>query len=107
MPAKSEKSPDTDAGPSLEAQLEALRAEIEALAATVSSLGRDKIAEIQAKAEAVAGDMAGSARAALGEVRRETEKLEEQMKQQVQEKPLQSLLVAFGLGVIVSLILRR
>jgi ElaB/YqjD/DUF883 family membrane-anchored ribosome-binding protein len=107
MATKTEKTAEADATPTMEAQLDALRADIAALAATLTAYGKDKVADMQAAADDVAGDAASRARAALRDVRRETDKLEERLQEQVQDKPLQSLLVAFGLGLVVSLILRR
>lgn len=107
MATKTERTAEAETAPTIEAQLDALRADIAALAATLTAYGKDKMAEMQDAADGVAEDAAGRARAALRDVRRETDKLEERLQEQVQDKPLQSLLVAFGLGVVVSLILRR
>jgi ElaB/YqjD/DUF883 family membrane-anchored ribosome-binding protein len=107
MATKSDKSTEAEMPDSLDAQVAAIRAEVAALAAMLTSLGKDKVGEWQSAAENMTEDATLRARAAVKDIRAETEKLEEKLQAQVQEKPLQSLMVAFGLGVIVSLILRR
>jgi ElaB/YqjD/DUF883 family membrane-anchored ribosome-binding protein len=107
MATKTDKTTEAETPDSLDAQVAAIRAEVAALAAMLTSLGKDKVGEWQSAAENMTEDATLRARAAVKDIRAETEKLEEKLQAQVQEKPLQSLLVAFGIGVIVSLILRR
>jgi ElaB/YqjD/DUF883 family membrane-anchored ribosome-binding protein len=47
------------------------------------------------------------ARAALEDIRAEAARIEAGLEAQVREKPLQSMLMAFGLGLFVSVLLRR
>lgn len=91
----------------LQAQLDALRAELAALAATLQADGKKMAEALKDRAEELSDEAKVKARAALHDIRAETDRLEERLEAQVREKPLQSLLMAFGLGLIVSVLLRR
>jgi ElaB/YqjD/DUF883 family membrane-anchored ribosome-binding protein len=91
----------------LQAQLDALKAEIASLAATLQADGWKMAEALKDRAGGMSGEAAARARAALHDIRAETDRLEDRLEAQVREKPLQSLLTAFGLGLIVSIILRR
>lgn len=91
----------------LQAQLDALRSEIATLAATLQADGWKMAEALKDRASGLSDEAAARARAALHDIRAETDRLEDRIEAQVREKPLQSLLTAFGLGLIVSIILRR
>lgn len=87
----------------LEARLEALRAEIDEIQASLAG-------KAEKKAEAAAAineDVLKEARQALRKIHEQASGLEETLGVQTREKPLQTLLVAFGAGFVVSLLLRR
>lgn len=91
----------------LQAQLDALRAEIASLAATLRDDGWKLAETLKDRAEGMSEEAGARARETLRGIRAETDRLEDRLETQVREKPLQSLLAAFGLGLIVSIILRR
>ena len=91
----------------LQAQLDALRAEIASLAATLQADGWKMAEALKDRAEGMSEEAAARARAALHDIRAETDRIEDRLEAQVRQKPLQSLLAAFGLGLIVSIVLRR
>ena len=91
----------------LQTQLDTLRAEIASLAATLQADGWKMAEALKDRAGGMSGEATARARAALHDIRAETDRLEDRLEAQVREKPLQSLLTAFGLGLIVSIILRR
>jgi ElaB/YqjD/DUF883 family membrane-anchored ribosome-binding protein len=91
----------------LQAQLDALKAEIASLAELLQADGRKMADALKERAEELSDETVAKARAALKDLRAETDKLEDRLEAQVREKPLQSVLLAFGLGLIVSILLRR
>ncbi len=105
MSTKSDKG--AEGAPTLEEQVEQLKAEIAALGETLRAYGKEAVNDLQAAAGVMGEEATLRAKAAMGELKAETDKLEEKLEAHVQEKPLQSLLVAFGLGIFVSLLLRR
>lgn len=91
----------------LQAQLDALRAEIAALAATLQSDGRKLADSLKERAGDMSEEAVAKARATLKDIKAETDRMEDKLEAQVREKPLQSVLIAFGLGLVVSILLRR
>ncbi|MCX7299424.1 MAG: hypothetical protein NTX73_03390 [Rhodobacterales bacterium] len=105
MSTKSDKG--AEAAPTLEEQVAQLKAEIAALGETLRAYGKDAVSDLSAAAGVMGNEATTRAKAAMGGLMAETDKLEEKLEAHVHEKPLQSLLVAFGLGIFVSLLLRR
>lgn len=105
MPAETPKG--KTGGDDLQAQLDALKAEIAALAATLQTDGKRMAEALKDKAEGLSDEAVARARAALKDIKAETDRLEDRLEAQVREKPLQSLLMAFGLGLVVSILMRR
>jgi ElaB/YqjD/DUF883 family membrane-anchored ribosome-binding protein len=91
----------------LQAQLDALRAELAALAGSLQADGKKMAEALKDRAEGLSEEAKVRARAALHDIRAETDRLEDRLEAQVRDKPLQSILMAFGLGLIVSIFLRR
>jgi ElaB/YqjD/DUF883 family membrane-anchored ribosome-binding protein len=105
MPAE---TPKGKAGPDdLQAQLDALKSEIAALVAALRQDGLKAAEAFAAQAGKTAGEAGQEARAALEDIRAEAARIEAGLEAQVREKPLQSMLMAFGLGLFVSVLLRR
>jgi ElaB/YqjD/DUF883 family membrane-anchored ribosome-binding protein len=77
------------------------------LAELLQADGRKMADALKERAEELSDETVAKARAALKDLRAETDKLEDRLEAQVREKPLQSVLLAFGLGLIVSILLRR
>ena len=90
-------------GDDLDAQLLAIRAEMAAMADTMSSFFKDKAHVFGAAAEAATQDAASHARKARECLHQGVGQAETR----VQDHPLQSLLMAFGLGMLISLLFRR
>lgn len=105
--AKSNDTPEAEAAEKIDGQLDAIRAELAAFAATLRTYAEEKAGDLRASAEALAEDAKSKTRETIADLRSEADRLEDALEARVKEKPLQSLLMAFGLGVIVSLFLRR
>jgi ElaB/YqjD/DUF883 family membrane-anchored ribosome-binding protein len=91
----------------LQAQLDALRSEIASLAASLQADGKKMAGAIKDRAEGLTEEAKVRARATLKDIQTETDRIEDKIEAQVREKPLQSVLLAFGLGLVVSVLLRR
>jgi ElaB/YqjD/DUF883 family membrane-anchored ribosome-binding protein len=92
-------APDDD----LDAQLLAIRAEMAAMADTMSRFFKDKAHVIGVAATAASDEAASHARKARDRLQHGVVQAEGR----VQDHPLQSLLMAFGLGLLISLLFRR
>lgn len=91
----------------IEAQLQAVRDEVAAMTERLSAFFSDKVHAFGTTAEAAAKEASARAHKAREKVERSMHEAEEVLDHRVQEHPLQSILMAFGLGLLVSLLLRR
>jgi ElaB/YqjD/DUF883 family membrane-anchored ribosome-binding protein len=96
-------NPDDD----IEAQLQAIRDEVTAMTEMLSAFVSDKVHLFGATAEAAAKEASARARKARERVEHGVEQAEKVLDHRVQDHPLQSILMAFGLGLLVSLLFRR
>jgi ElaB/YqjD/DUF883 family membrane-anchored ribosome-binding protein len=92
----------------LEARLAALRTEMDDILKAIASKAEKQVSEAT---EALTGDAAENVlrelREAVGEIRRKTADAERKVVDTAREHPMQTILIAFGLGFLVSLMLRR
>jgi ElaB/YqjD/DUF883 family membrane-anchored ribosome-binding protein len=92
----------------LEARLAALRTEMDEILKAIASKAEQQVSEA---AEALTGNSAGEMlrelREAASDIRRKTADAERKVVETAREHPMQTLLIAFGLGFLVSLMLRR
>jgi ElaB/YqjD/DUF883 family membrane-anchored ribosome-binding protein len=95
--------PDDD----IEAQLQAIRDEVAAMTEMMSAFISDKVHVFGATAEAAAKEASARARKARERVEHGVEQAEKVLDDRVQGHPLQSILMVFGLGLLVSLLFRR
>jgi ElaB/YqjD/DUF883 family membrane-anchored ribosome-binding protein len=95
--------PDDD----IETQLQAIREEVAAMTEVMSTFVSDKVHAFGATAEAAAKEASARARKARERVEHGVEQAEKALDDRVQGHPLQSILMAFGLGLLVSLLFRR
>jgi ElaB/YqjD/DUF883 family membrane-anchored ribosome-binding protein len=94
-------------GDDAEAQLRAIRAELATLAELVNSFAKGEAHALRLSAEKIADEAVLKARKVKGELAHGVSQAEKVLDDRVQEHPLQSILMAFGLGVLISLIVRR
>lgn len=104
--------------PDLEARLAELRAEIDEIMAALAAKAEAEKAEAEdvaeevltsaaASAEDISEEILRDARRALKQIHKQAASLEKTLGVQARANPLQTLLMAFGAGFIVSLLLRR
>lgn len=96
MATENTKTNSSEAVDQLKADLETLRKDLAQIADSVKSESKDKLA---------AG--AEQARKKAQQTRKQAEEAAQQVGQKIEENPLVSILVAFGLGFLVGLILDR
>ncbi|MFZ1468118.1 MAG: hypothetical protein WAT09_03980 [Paracoccaceae bacterium] len=96
-----------DFGGDLAAEIAQIRQDIGALGKTLGSAGKARLDALPEAAAHSAEETMESARQALKEIRREVSTLEQRLKRGVVDHPVQSLLVAVGLGFLVAFLIRR
>jgi ElaB/YqjD/DUF883 family membrane-anchored ribosome-binding protein len=105
---KVEASPErTTRNDEIAAELTALRADVAALAKSIGAYGKARATEFRGSAEAASEDVLQSSRKALKDVRKQIDVLEGDLEARVREHPLQTLMIALGLGFVISLLIRR
>lgn len=87
----------------LEKQLAKIKTDIGDLAATLADIGTRGAHDAD---ERIRG-LASTAEEAIEELRRQVRMIERDLEERVQEKPLQSLGIAAGIGFLAAIILRR
>ncbi|MAB00160.1 MAG: hypothetical protein CMN87_12385 [Stappia sp.] len=96
-----------DDAATIEQNIERLRGDIAALAQSVTRYGADKTGEYKDRANKAGKDIAESSQQALDSLSAELTRLEDSLASRVREKPLQSLGIAAGIGVLIALLARR
>lgn len=104
---KTNGSKSVDTPGDIEAQLEAIRADVTALSSMMGAFFKDKVHEFEATAGAAADEATAKAKQARKYVEESVEQAEKALDHRVKENPLQSLAMAFGLGVLVAYLMRR
>jgi ElaB/YqjD/DUF883 family membrane-anchored ribosome-binding protein len=105
--AKLGGSKPVDAGDEIESQLHTIRAEVAAMAEMMGTFVKEKVHAFGATAEAAADEASARARKARDSMEQRVGQAEKALDHQVQAHPLQSILLAFGLGILVSMLIRR
>ena len=91
----------------LEAKLEALRADMDDIMKALGQKAEEEVAETKGKIGETAEDLMSDLRDALKEIRKQAGTAEQVIETNTREHPFQSLLLAFGLGFLISLVMRR
>jgi ElaB/YqjD/DUF883 family membrane-anchored ribosome-binding protein len=107
--AKTEKTAaaDQDIVQDISAELEQIKKDIAALGETLGSYGKARVKAFPDLASDSAEETLESARQAIKEIRREARTLEQTMERRVSDHPMQSLLLAVGLGYLIAFLSRK
>lgn len=105
--AKAGGARPTSAEDDTDSQLDAIRAELARLAEMMSVFAKEQAQHLRASAETVAEEATEKARKARDDLAHGIGQAEKALDHRVQEHPLQSILMAFGFGVLMSLLIRR
>lgn len=91
----------------IESQLDAIRAEVATMAKMMGTFVKEKVHTFGATTEAAADEASARARKARDSMEQSVGQAEKALDHRVQDHPLQSILMAFGLGILVSMLIRR
>lgn len=105
MPTSKSKA-DTTAN-ELAAEFAALRDDVNAILRTLKSASSDVAGDAKSAAGHAAESLRHAARDTYDGVRDRAESFEEEIVRTVKDSPIQSLALAFGVGVLISMIMRR
>jgi len=84
-----------------------LRTDLSAIADTLKDVGRGRVDEAKASLSSLAESLKEELRKGLEGARDRSKKSVETVEQQIEQRPLLSLLAAFGFGVLLGKILDR
>lgn len=105
--ADSPKRPKSASTRDLEAKLDSLRADMDEIMKALAHTAEDEVADVKGKIGETAEDLMADLRGALNEIRKKAGTAEQVIETNTREHPLQSLALAFGLGFLISLLMRR
>mgnify|MGYP003629014190 CR=1 FL=1 len=91
----------------LKKDVEELRSALEKLTKDVSSVSKSLAEEMKARAGRTADDVAESARNVAGEISAKGRETAEAVEDTVRNRPFQSVMVAFGAGLLLAQLLRK
>ncbi|WP_319517864.1 DUF883 family protein [uncultured Martelella sp.] len=91
----------------IQAQIDQLRDDIAGLTKLIGSLGGEKASEARERAEKFRDDATKRGQEAYDRAREEAMSLEEDFEDHIRSRPLQSVLVAAGVGFLAALLTRR
>jgi len=96
-----------DVGDDIAAEIAQIKNDIASLGKSLSAFGKDRIGSLPDIASQSTAETLESARQALKEIRDEMTSIEHDMERKVTEHPMQSLLIAAGLGFLAAYLVRR
>ncbi|NJO37834.1 MAG: DUF883 family protein [Rhizobiales bacterium] len=91
----------------LKGDIEKLRADLSALTRTMKSVGNSAVADVQSMGMEKLEELRSDLERATGHVRRQGEASVAEIEKAVQERPLMSLLAAFGAGMLLARLIGR
>jgi ElaB/YqjD/DUF883 family membrane-anchored ribosome-binding protein len=101
---KSDDKPDTSR---LAADIEQLKADLKRLNETLVGLGRESVDSVQSEAAARLETLRKEADEIARQLQSKGQRQFDALEAQVQDKPLLTLMAAFGLGLIISRLIDR
>lgn len=91
----------------LEEQLGRIKADISELASTLAAMGSRRLGGARGEADHRMRELTRAGEEAIDDLRRQVRTIERDLSDKVQEKPLQTLGIAAGIGFLLALVLRR
>lgn len=91
----------------IEEQLSKIRSDIAELGETLAAIGSRRVKGARDEADHRIREMTRASEEAIDDLRRQLRMIERDLTDKVQEKPLQTLGIAAGVGFLVALVLRR
>ena len=97
----------TDDKAALEAQLARIKADVSELATMLADMGSRKVGSARGEADHRISELTRAGEEAIEDLRRQLRTIERDLSDKVQEKPLQTLGIAAGVGFLFALVMRR
>ena len=91
----------------LKKDIETLKATIDKLAKDVSAISGSLAEDLKSRASRTADDIRGGARSVASEISEKGRESTEAIEKTVRDRPFQSLLIAFGTGLLLAQFLRK
>lgn len=91
----------------IEEQLARIRADVSELASSLAEMGSRRLSDARGEADNRVSELTKAGEEAIEDLRRQLRAIERDLSDKVQEKPLQTLGVAAGIGFLLALVLRR
>lgn len=91
----------------LRAEMAEIREDIAALTTTLKSYGKARASDLQQDAREFTDDVIADSRKALKKLNKQVAKLESNMETHVREHPLQWFLGALGVGLVLTMLMRK
>ena len=91
----------------LRQQAKVVKEDLRGLTSTAKQIAQEKLGEAKNKAAGYAGDVKGKANEYVDEGKQKDAKVEDQVENYIREKPLKSVLIAAGAGVLLGFLLSR
>ena len=107
MKTAGEGSDATGDRAAVEEQIARIKADITELAATLTAIGSRKVEGAKSQADQRMSELARAGEEAIDDLRRQLRAIERDLTDKVQEKPLQTLGIAAGIGFLLALFMRR
>lgn len=95
-----------DPAKDLDAEIASLREDISAITATLGNLARQRTGEAKAEVQRAGRKIAAKSEEAVETVQENFENAEDEIKTMIRDKPIQSVLVAAGVGYLLSKVFR-
>ena len=104
--SKAATEPDADVN-ALRKDIEALRGDLESLAKNIKSMGEGKIQQASALGTAKIDELRSELERRVDDLREQGRESVATVERTIQEKPLMTLLAAFGAGMLIARLLER
>lgn len=91
----------------IEEQLARIKADLTELASTLQAIGSRRVSDARSQADQRVGELSRAAEEGIEDLRRQLRTIERDLSEKVQEKPLQTLGIAAGVGFLLALVMRR
>lgn len=103
---RSDNGNGRDPAKDLDAEITALRDDVAAITSTIADIVKHRGEEVQSEARKIGKQAVKAGEQALETVQDNFENAESEIKSMIREKPITSVLVAAGVGYVLSKILR-
>lgn len=105
--AGAEKPDLTDDKAAIEEQLARIKSDISELASTLASISTRRAKSVRGEAEDRLHDLSRAGEDAIDDLRAQLRSVERDLTRKAEQKPLQTIGIAAGVGFLVGLVLRR